>query len=221
LAQFGWFATPRASNAEPAPDTIALTASPALHPTHEQFDAMVHDLSDLRQRVDQIAASQEQMMRAIGPIAARADQEQTMPNTDQLSTSVAQAPSTHASAIVVENRADRASLQPSVMPTEVRPPQASPERKLLAVVSGHDPSCLSSASAVLQNHPGGWPSWTLKAHGHEGTVCWYAAARPRGSDHRPGANDHRRETMPKEKDILGTAENGFSAPPASYKRAPE
>jgi hypothetical protein len=214
-AQFGWFASPRALNAEQAPDAIALAVSPALYPDHEQLDAVLRDLSDLRQRVNQIAASQEQVMRTIGPIIARAGQEQTMHTADQPSTSAAQAPSTSASAITVESRADGASSQPSVIkPIEAKPPQALPERKPLSVVSGHDPSCLPSASAVLQNHPGAWPQWTLNVPGHKGTVCWYAAARPIGSD-------LRREMMPRDKETVGITQSGVSAPPASYTRAPE
>jgi hypothetical protein len=122
----------------------------------------------------------------------------------QTATSMAQAPLAKASGIKVESRADGASLGPTVRlntkPSEARPPQTSSE--------GHDPSCFPSPLAVLQNHPRGRPSWTLKAPGHEGTKCWYAAERPR-------AGDHRRETMPREK------ENGLSAPPAPNTRAPE
>jgi hypothetical protein len=62
----------------------------------------------------------------------------------------------------------------------------------------------NKASAVLQSHPGASPTWTLKAPGHEGVTCWFAATRPRGSD-------HRRES-PKEKEIVGTAEHELFAP---------
>jgi hypothetical protein len=50
--------------------------------------------------------------------------------------------------------------------------------------SGHDPSCFPSASAVRLEHPGGWPSWTLRAPGHEGARCWYIATRTAVHDHR-------------------------------------
>jgi outer membrane lipoprotein-sorting protein len=69
---------------------------------------------------------------------------------------------------------------------------------------------------VLHNHPGGWPTWTLRAPGHEGTRCWYAAARPRGSDHRPSGSDHWGETTPGE---IGTTENRLFAPFAPRGRA--
>jgi hypothetical protein len=53
-------------------------------------------------------------------------------------------------------------------------------------------TCFPSASAVRQNHPGGWPSWTLRAPGHEGTKCWYAATRTTTRDHR--SEMRRKET---------------------------
>src|SRR5260370_17824936 len=115
---------------------------------------------------------------------------------------MAQAPSAKASGITVESRADGASLQPrerlNAKPTEARPPQTLSERgKQLSAASGPDSSCFPSASAVLQNHPGVWPSWTMKAPGHEGTLCWYAATRPTPSTHRS-------EMTPREHHILAT-----------------
>jgi hypothetical protein len=105
-----------------------------------------------------------------------------------------------------------APLQPAARLTEERPPQTLAEkRKPLSAKSGQDGSCFASAAAVLQNHPGGWPTWTLRAPAHEGSICWYAAARPRGSD-------HRRERMPKEKETAGTAEHELFAPVAPYGR---
>jgi hypothetical protein len=47
----------------------------------------------------------------------------------------------------------------------------------------HTSTCLPSASAVRQDHPGAWPSWTLRALGHEGTKCWYAGTRATAHDH--------------------------------------
>jgi hypothetical protein len=38
-------------------------------------------------------------------------------------------------------------------------------------------TCFPSASAVRQDHPEAWPSWTLRTPGHEGARCWYAAPR--------------------------------------------
>jgi hypothetical protein len=50
---------------------------------------------------------------------------------------------------------------------------------------------------VRRNHPGGWPSWTFNAPGHEGTKCWYAAPQT-------AANDRLSETRRKE--IVQTTE---------------
>jgi len=44
--------------------------------------------------------------------------------------------------------------------------------------------CLPSASAVRQDYPGAWPSWTLRAEGHEGVKCWFPATRPTTADHQ-------------------------------------
>src|ERR1700693_4990557 len=43
--------------------------------------------------------------------------------------------------------------------------------------------CLPSAETVRQQHPEGWPSWTLRARGHEGAKCWYAATRSTAHQH--------------------------------------
>jgi hypothetical protein len=110
----------------------------------------------------------------------------------------------------VDDQGDAVSLQPAARLTEEKPPQTSAENgKLLSATSGHDGSCFASASAVLQRAS---PTWTFKTPGHEGTMCWYAAARPRGSD-------HRRERMPKEKETVRTAEHELFAPVAPYRRS--
>jgi hypothetical protein len=44
-------------------------------------------------------------------------------------------------------------------------------------------TCFASASAVRQHHPEAWPSWTLRARGHEGTKCWYPTTRTLAHDH--------------------------------------
>ncbi len=218
-SELGWLAPRRALNAQKAPDTVALAASAAPYPGQQQLDAMSRDLHVMRQSIDRIAAGQEQIARSVDQIATSvaAGQELTR-STDQTATSIARAPSANASDITVESRADVASLQPTarldIESTEARPPQTLSERgKQLSVASGHDTSCFPSASAVLQNHRGGWPSWTLKTPGHEGTMCWYASARPRARDHR--------SKMVQRKEIVGTTENELSARPAPYTRAPE
>jgi hypothetical protein len=87
---------------------------------------------------------------------------------------------------------------------EAGPPQTLPERgRQFFAANRHDPTCYPSASAVRQHHPGGWPSWTLRAPGHEGIKCWYAAGRTT-------AHDHRSAMVPM-KETVGTTEK-FGAP---------
>jgi hypothetical protein len=79
----------------------------------------------------------------------------------------------------------------NIKSTEAKALKTSSEKgKQVSAANQYDASCLPSASAVLRNHPGARPSWTLRAPGHDGTQCWYAAERPRVSDHRPRASDH-------------------------------
>ena len=47
----------------------------------------------------------------------------------------------------------------------------------------HAFECASSADAVKQLHPDAWPSWTLRAPGHEGSRCWYASKRGMAHQH--------------------------------------
>jgi predicted DNA-binding ribbon-helix-helix protein len=51
-------------------------------------------------------------------------------------------------------------------------------------------TCYPSAPAVRQDHPDAWPSWTLRAPGHEGTRCWYPTTRA------VTVQDQRRELPP-------------------------
>ena len=51
-------------------------------------------------------------------------------------------------------------------------------------VSVRASSCLSSASAVRREHPGAWPSWTLRGRGHQGVKCWYPTTRTTARNHR-------------------------------------
>jgi hypothetical protein len=214
--QLGWLAPPPAPTAQnPRSPDITARATPAVHPT-EQL-ATSFDLDAVQQTVGEIATTtatgQGQMAgsgdQTVTSIAT--DQEQMTRSIDETVTRIAQLLSGKATGITVESRADAASLPPTarldVKPTEAKPPQTFSERKQLSAASGHDASCFQSAPAVLKHHPGGRPTWTLRAPGHEGTICWYAAARPRGSDHR------------KEKEIVGTTANGLS--PASVPHPPQ
>jgi hypothetical protein len=230
----GWLAPPAEPVAQGAPNMIALPAPATPSFDQQQLRAMSLNFDALRQSIERIAAGQEQIVRSIDQIATTiaavqeqitrdtgqtatsiaTGQEQIAPSIDQTATSIAQVPSARASGITVESRADGASPEPTVRlntkPTEARPPQTL--SKQLSTASGHDSSCLPSASAVLQNHPGGWPSWTLKAPGHEGTKCWYAATRTSESDQRRDVANERDSR---------NKQNGLSAPPAPYVRAPE
>jgi hypothetical protein len=198
--QLGWLAPRPLSNPQNAYRMSGL-ATPVAAPSDQQ--QLKASLDTMRQSIDGLVAGHELILRSIDEIATRvtADHERVTRNTDQTATDIAagqkriaggidqtatnsaQAPPAKAGGITVESRTDVASLQPTVRldikPTEARPPQALP-----AASGGHDAFCFPSASAVLQNHLGGWPTWTLRAPGHEGTVCWYAGARPSGSDHR-------------------------------------
>jgi hypothetical protein len=161
-------------------------------------ELITHSIDEIATR---IAAGQELITRSIEEIATSiaagqepttlrtdqaaatvtAGQGQMAGNTDQTTSSVDQAPLAKASSITVESRGDTASLQPmpslNIKTTEAKPPQTSSERgKQLPPASGYDASCFPSASAVLQSHPGARPSWTLRARGHEGTRCWFAAS---------------------------------------------
>ena len=93
----------------------------------------------------------------------------------------------------IEREVQTAPLQPTVpldiKPTEngieARPPQTLPQKEEQPFAPSQDAStCFHSASAVRQNYPGRWPSWTLRAPGHEGTRCWYATTRAKAHDHR-------------------------------------
>ena len=73
------------------------------------------------------------------------------------------------------------------------PPETLPERGRQSFAASRGGStCLQSASDVRQNSPGAWPSWTLRALGHEGTRCWYAATRFKAHHHR--SEMRRKET---------------------------
>jgi hypothetical protein len=79
--------------------------------------------------------------------------------------------------------------------------QASPQRSIDATLDAADKTiigqsqslagsmqastCLPSASAVRQDHPGAWPSWTLRALGHEGAKCWHPTNARNSASGRP------------------------------------
>jgi hypothetical protein len=194
------------------PENVIAPASPSA----DQLNAF--DLDAVGQKVEKIstpiASAQEPATRSTDQTATA--QEQMIGSTNQTATSVDQA---QASKFKVDGRGNAASLQPAARLTEAKAPQTlSEKKKPLSAASGHDTSCFPSASAVLHNNPGGWATWTFRAPGHEGTMCWYAAARHRESDHRSKLSDYRREMLPDEIETLGTAESGFYAPFVPYGR---
>jgi septal ring factor EnvC (AmiA/AmiB activator) len=72
--QLGWLAPKPAANAESTPEMIALATPDAPSPDQQQFKALSHDLDAMRQSVDRIAASQEQITRSFDKIAASQEQ---------------------------------------------------------------------------------------------------------------------------------------------------
>jgi hypothetical protein len=220
--QFGWLAprpAPTAQNPHTA-HVIAPAASAA--PSAEQPNAISFDFDLVGQNVEKIAttiaAGREPTPDSTDQITT--GQEQMIRSTDQTAASVDEAPTKKASNVTVESQGDAASLKPASRLTDARPPQTLAEKgKPLSATSGHDGSCFASASAVIQHHPGAWPTWTLKASGHEGTMCWYAAARPRVSDHRARVSHYRSETVRgEEEETVGTTNTEIFAPFAPYGR---
>jgi hypothetical protein len=107
-------------------------------------------------------------------------------------------PSAEAKATVAESRAEPEIQTTPLQPTprldiesgNARSLQTTADRNGAdAVVDAqstsrvHTSTCLPSASAVRQDHPAAWPSWTLRALGHEGTKCWYAGTRATAHNH--------------------------------------
>jgi hypothetical protein len=101
----------------------------------------------------------------------------------------AQARPAKTTATTVESRTvpegQMATLEPMGR-LDIKPTKPQTEKQLIAE-SGHDSTCFPSASAVLLKHPGVRPSWTLRAPGHEGLRCWYAATRTNAEAGTPSA----------------------------------
>jgi hypothetical protein len=203
--QLGWLAPRPLSTAQKVPGVVGLVAPTTPSFDQQQLNAMSFD--EMRQSVDRIAAGQEQITRRIDQIATSvtAGEEQMTRRIDQIATNIAagqeqmtrsidqiavgvaagQEQMTRGTNQTATNASHAPSAQASSKPSEARVPQTLSERgKQLSPGNEHDASCFPSASAVLQDHPGARPTWTLNAPGHAGTMCWYASARPRGRDHR-------------------------------------
>jgi hypothetical protein len=101
----------------------------------------------------------------------------------------------------IEPDVQTAPLQPTA-PLDVKSTEsgieASPSHTLPGrasrsfAASRHYASCFPSASTVRLKHPGEWPSWTLRAPGHEGVRCWYVGTRTAAHDH--SSEMRRRQT---------------------------
>src|SRR6266566_4259763 len=72
--QLGWLTPQAAPMAQSTPDIVAPAASEASSPDRQQLTATSLDLDAVRQSVDQIAASQEQMARTVGQLTAGQEQ---------------------------------------------------------------------------------------------------------------------------------------------------
>jgi hypothetical protein len=109
------------------------------------------------------------------------------------------------------SQAARLGTEPTEGAIDARTSQISPEGgKPLAAASGYDPTCLPSASAVRQDYPQARPSWTLKAPGHEGTKCWYAATRTADDDHRSEVAPRKDAVVvPRQPGLPGTERPGM------------
>ena len=105
------------------------------------------------------------------------------PATPEISDQPSQAGSRHR---LEETKGARQRGKNNSPPHERLPPSMS-----LSVGDGARPAepeitnstCFASASEVKQHHPKAWPSWTLRALGHEGTKCWYPTNRTLAHDH--------------------------------------
>jgi hypothetical protein len=168
--QLGWLAPQAGPVTQNAQDMITFVA-PATPPFDQQLNAMSLDLTAVRQSTDRIAAGQEQITRSIDQIAP--------------SITTGQSPPTKATGRTGESRSEGASLQPAARldttPTEGRPPPTLSETgKQLSAANEHDAPCFPSASALAQNHPGGWPSLDVpsaRSRGHHMLVRRRATQR--------------------------------------------
>jgi hypothetical protein len=93
---------------------------------------------------------------------------------------------------IADRRAIHLEWMTPISPAPARPeldresiPKLQPDRQDVQphrIIDTHS-TCFASASAVRQDHPDAWPSWTLRALGHQGTRCWYPTTRTLAHDH--------------------------------------
>jgi len=123
-----------------------------------------------------------------GEVAATQQLTVDVPTLEFLPLRQSEAPSAKARVPAVEGQAapevqsaspeqsGRLEIRPTESGVDARPPLPETGKQLFAA-SRSEPTCFRSASAVRQNNPGQWPSWTLRAPGHEGSKCWYSTSR--------------------------------------------
>jgi hypothetical protein len=90
---------------------------------------------------------------------------------------------------------------------------------ILVSSQGYAFPCFSSADEVRQENPGAWPSWTLRAPGHEGTKCWYATTRAAAHDHQTpvmAKTDHAgaKENFERDSEVTGLAPHTDAVAPS-------
>src|SRR6266436_287217 len=149
------------------------------------------------------ASSDRPVDVAVAPQAAT-----DVPSVEFLPLRKADAPSANATDVTVWGRgapevqneslqsAGLLDIKPTESGIEAKPPGTFTERGRWSFAASQDAStCFHSALDVRQNSPGAWPSWTLRALGHEGTRCWYAATRFKAHHHR---SEMRRKETAKE-----------------------
>jgi hypothetical protein len=89
---------------------------------------------------------------------------------------------------------------------------------LVSIPPGHAAvTCFASAEAVRQENPTAWPSWTLRAPGHEGSKCWYASTRGAAREHRSlpvtkTQDEVAKEQLEREADVTGAATPSETVP---------
>jgi hypothetical protein len=153
-------------------DTWQLSAADLLHAwiaPPEGFVGSADLVAELRLSNDKIAdrrAIHLEWMTPISPAPAR-------PELDRES--------------IPQLQPDRQDVQPQRIIDTPHVPQST-GAKGITVESRVEPeitnsTCFASASAVRQDHPEAWPSWTLRALGHEGMKCWYPTTRTFAHDH--------------------------------------
>jgi hypothetical protein len=98
--QLGWLAPRGAITAPKTRDMVAPTASAAPVPDQHQLAEVLRDVHAMRQSIDRIAASQDQITRSIDQIAPG---EEPTRSTDEIASRTAQAPAADATRITVES----------------------------------------------------------------------------------------------------------------------